>query len=777
MPEFRETKLHPVFRLVLARRWWVIGLYAVLFAASVPYALRIEQDNSVDRLIIRNDPDYVASREFSKVFGGAEYVVLFAEADDPFAPDVLAAFDDLDRKLQALPKVVSGSLLSLYHRAHPNADPKNRPAAFRSFATGTSLFRQQGLVGDGFLGLPLLLDVKSAQERQQVLRAIDTAVSGRIANPAPFRVLRKVGQPYVNEYLNRKTTEGGMRQFPVFGLFVVLLVVGLYRSIRTLVAFIATLAVNVTLAAGWIGLTGGVFTMVSAFVPMTILVTCLATLVYIHSRFVERPPEREVDEHQVFALANKFVACTTSIFATAVGFAALAVSNIRPIREMGLWVAVGLGFTWVIVFTLFPALQKVLRTPTQIERKTAAQWFRRVVAWLPRFSYRWRWTTVPLALVLCGAGAVALFGLPGLVAPMRMLTNPVEYLNRHSDLYRDTRRVEQLMPGLSLTDIWLRGKVGSLNQPAIIRGLDAFQSALESEPLIGSAVGPTTMLRMVRYLGGQGDRIPDDPGELESLTSDLETMLAQEPLLTRFVEPKNMAQTHITLLTHITDYPTYQKLGQRVGAIWKAVVAQHPALREFGTDPPALVGLGRLQSKVTYNLVPTLTQSFLLTVLIIFSAFLLVFRNGPARLMAMIPSLFAILVMFVIMRATGLALNVATILVATTILGTSENDQIHFFYHFLEGRDGGTTETGLRHTMLIAGRSIFFATLINAAGFLAFALSDLPALREFAILTATGFVLSMIADFSALPGALWMVFRDRPDALKGPKESTKEPAP
>ena len=35
----------------------------------------------------------------------------------------------------------------------------------------------------------------------------------------------------------------------------------------------------------------------------------------------------------------------------------------------------------------------------------------------------------------------------------------------------------------------------------------------------------------------------------------------------------------------------------------------------------------------------------------------------------------------------------------------------------------------------------------------------------------------MIADFSALPGALWMVFRDRPDALKGPKEPTKEPAP
>jgi predicted RND superfamily exporter protein len=69
----------------------------------------------------------------------------------------------------------------------------------------------------------------------------------------------------------------------------------------------------------------------------------------------------------------------------------------------------------------------------------------------------------------------------------------------------------------------------------------------------------------------------------------------------------------------------------------------------------------------------------------------------------------------------------------------------------------------MRHTMLLAGRSIFFATLINAFGFLAFALTDLPPLREFAILTALGFSLSMIADFTALPGALWMLFRDQPD--------------
>ncbi|MBI5528295.1 MAG: MMPL family transporter [Deltaproteobacteria bacterium] len=767
MIDLRETTLHPVFRFVIAKRWWVLAAYALLLAASIPYAVKVEQDNAFDRLIVRTDPDYIATREFSKVFGGGEYVVLFAEADDPFSADVIGTVDALDRRLQAVPKVGSNSIFSIYRRARPGADPTTDPDAFKKFATGTKLFARQGLVGPGFYSVPLIFDVRSTSEREQVLRAIDAAAADVLKGSTALKALRRAGEPYVNDYMNRKSNEGGMRLVPVFCLFVVALVMGLYRSLRTLAAFAVSLGVNAALAVGWIGLTGGTFTIVSALVPMTILITCLATLVYIHSRFVERPPETGVDEHQVFALANKFLACTASVFATAVGFAALAVSDIRPIREMGIWVAVGLVFTWLVAFTLFPALQKILRTPTQIERKTAAQWFLRVVDWMPRFSYRWRWVTVPASLLLCGIGAVSLFGFPGLLAPMKMLTHPTDYMPVDSDLYRDTRRVEQLVPGLSMADVWLRGKVGSLNQPEVIKGLDAFQRAIDAEPLVGSAVGPTTVLRMFRYVGGKGDVIPDDPGELEALTDNLEALLSQEPLLARFVDPKNMAQTHITLVTRINDFPSYEGLGRKMAALWSDTAAKHPALaKEFGNEPPRIVGIGRLQTKVAHNLVPTLTESFALSVVIIFSVFLIIFRNGAARLMAMIPSLFAILVMFAVMRATGMSLNVATILIASTVLGTSENDQIHFFYHFLERQKDGTTETGLRHTMLIAGRSIFFATLINSIGFLAFALSDLPPIRQFAILAAVAFVLSMIADFTALPGALWMVFRDRPDALK-----------
>jgi predicted RND superfamily exporter protein len=109
-------------------------------------------------------------------------------------------------------------------------------------------------------------------------------------------------------------------------------------------------------------------------------------------------------------------------------------------------------------------------------------------------------------------------------------------------------------------------------------------------------------------------------------------------------------------------------------------------------------------------------------------------------------------------------LNVATILIASTVLGTSENDQIHFFYHFLEKRKEGTVEASLRHTLLVSGKAIFFATLINAGGFVAFALSPLPPVSQFGALTALALSMSMLADFSALPAALWIIFRQKPDA-------------
>ena len=746
------------FAWTVRRRVWIVAFYALLLPPSAWLAAQVRQDNSTDRLIQPADPELLALREFESVFGGGEYALLMVEADDPLAEGVVSRVDRMERALREIPKLEVNSVVSVFRRARAGFEATPAECeALRRFALGSHLLRQQGLLGDGHLAVALTLEVRDPAERLETLRAIERAIAPVEADPGPIRALSRIGQPWVNAWLDESVSRD-MRYFAVFAAFLTALVLGLYRSLRTLLAFVLTLGTCLAVSMAFVVATGGTLTIVSPMVPMSILVTATSSLVYLQSRFVERPPERSVDEHQIFALSNKLVAVTASIFATAVGFAALAVSEIRPIQEMGIWVAVGLTFSWLIVFSLFPALQKLLRTPTRVERASAGAAFERLAEGLPGWSYRWRWPLVLGAVGLSLLGAVSLFGLPGIVAPMAIHTDPVEYLDHDTPLYRDIRRLAPLTPGLSVTHLWLQGPLGAVAEPAVLTGLHRFQQALEADPAVGAAIGPTSILRLVRYIAGEGDAWPEDPAAQESLAADLEALLPVEPMLGRFVQRHGLAQAQITVVSPAAEHEAFLRLDAALRRHWEEAVAADPALAQLSLRP---VGLAPLQARVAQELVPTLVESFTLTVAIIFGAFLLVFRSGSARLLAMIPSIFAILVMFAVMRATGMKLNVATILIASTVLGTSENDQIHFFYHFLERRRDGV-ELALRHALRVAGRAIFFATLINAGGFLGFVAGQTPALREFGALAALAFTLSMVADFTALLAALWILSRERP---------------
>lgn len=772
--------LSKAFSFIVKWRWLSVVLYALLLPPFGYFAAKVAQDNSIERLIVANDPDYARTREFQKVFGAGEYAVLAFEANDPFDAGVVERIDAAEKAIVAIPGVESNSAIGIFRRAKAGftVTPESLEA-FKAFATKTDLFKKQGLVGDHFLAMAVVLSVQSSAHRHELIDKIEAALAPIEKDRGPITAVRRLGQPYVSTYLDDTTQRTANKLFALFMGFVVVLTLGLYRSFRTLIAFLITLAACLAVSLGYIGLTGGSLSIVSPMVPMTILVTVLATLVYLQSRFVEKPDGVSVDEHQIFSLSNKFVACTASIFATAVGFAALAVSHIRPIREMGIWVAIGLSMSWVVIFTLFPGLQKILGTPTSEERRVAAPWFKTIVDWLPGFSYRYRWPLVILSLVLSAGGAVALFGVRGAVTPMQLLTNPIEYISKDSVEYKDYAALAPKLPGMAITNVWIKawfanGKPGSVSEPEILTGLHRFSVALEADPEIGAAIGPPTVLRIGRHIAGQGDAWPDDAETLDAMAGTLEGSLSSEPLLQRFVQ-QGASQAQFAIVSKTTENEGFVHLAAKIQEAWDKTAKDNPSLaRCTGDGPPGssgkcfqveIAGLSPLQAKMSQSLVPTLVESFALTVAIIFATFLVVFRSGAARVMAIIPSLFAILVMFGVMRITGMSLNVATILIASTVLGTSENDQIHFFYHFQEKRKDASVEQSLKHTLTVAGKAIFFATLINSGGFLAFALADLPPMRQFGILTALAFALSMLADFTALPAALWIVFRAKPDAV------------
>src|SRR5204862_1198591 len=143
----------------------------------------------------------------------------------------------------------------------------------------------------------------------------------------------------------------------------------------------------------------------------------------------------------------------------------------------------------------------------------------------------------------------------------------------------------------------------------------------------------------------------------------------EERMLQRFVAQTAFDQTHVSVVTKTLDYAGFTALDSLIRSRFAAAARATPALSAFQLT---MVGRGPLQAKIAYHLVPTLVQSFGITVVIIFGTFLVAFRGGASRLMAMIPSLFAILVLFLIMRLTAMTPNIATRVIAATALGTAE---------------------------------------------------------------------------------------------------------
>jgi predicted RND superfamily exporter protein len=753
---------NPVERFFAAVVRWRIPLlvaYGLLLPFAVLMALRIPSESALDQLIVPSDPDHVATRAFQRIFPESPMVMLLFEAPDPWSPQVLAGVAATEANLRAIPKVTAYGVLDVYEHAHPGFQPNAETAAkVRAFATGTSFFTRQGLVGTHFLGVAVSLAVP-ATDMDKSLSAIDAAL--RHSPLGSVTRVRKIGAPYVEAWIVNESRQATLRYFPILGVLVVAVVLFLYRSWRTLLAILGALGTAVAIGLGAGSLLGFSSTLVSALVPLTLMVTTLATLVYLQSRYVDQPEGVSVDDHQAFALANKLLPVTASALAAMLGFGALAISDIRPVREMGIWIAVGLGTSWVVAFTLFPALQKAWRTPTGRIVPIRSALYDRVARALPAFTYRWRWPFVTGSLILMAAGIVALVGVPGRLAPMSVGVDDLDYIDPELPLRRDILFFRDHVAGLSVAHLWIQTAPDAVVQPEVLRGIDRLATAIEQIPNVSSVTGPTTSLRLRRYLAGQGDTLPQDPETFARLTADLEQLLLTESQLRGFIDIGTLANAQLTVVFSHGEEAGYVALRDAVRRAWDETVTAVPALRGATLR---VVGEALLQAKVGANLVPTLTESFAITAGLIFLAFVFVFRSARARLMAMIPSLLAILVTFLGMRLAGAALNVATILIATTVLGTTENDQIHFFHHLQEGGANGSLEPALRHTLRVSGRAIVFATFINAIGFLGLTLSSFPPLRQFGFVTSSAFLLAMLADFTALPASMWLLSGERPGA-------------
>jgi predicted RND superfamily exporter protein len=146
---------------------------------------------------------------------------------------------------------------------------------------------------------------------------------------------------------------------------------------------------------------------------------------------------------------------------------------------------------------------------------------------------------------------------------------------------------------------------------------------------------------------------------------------------------------------------------------------------------------------------------------VVFGVIALAFGSARAALLAIPSNVVPLVLILGTMGLAGIRLDVATVTIASIVLGLVVDDTVHALYklsdQFERHRDH---ERALRAMIATTGPAILCTSLVMAVGFSVFALAEIKSVIYFGLLIGLGMLSSVLADLLFLPALVtWL----RPD--------------
>jgi predicted RND superfamily exporter protein len=184
----------------------------------------------------------------------------------------------------------------------------------------------------------------------------------------------------------------------------------------------------------------------------------------------------------------------------------------------------------------------------------------------------------------------------------------------------------------------------------------------------------------------------------------------------------------------------------------------------FGPDTTVkATGTMQLLNKTSGAVARGIVLSVLVAMIAISIVLCLYLRSIKLGLLAMVPNLVPVAVLFGVMGTLGVTLSTGTSIAASIALGLIVDETIHFISAYRARLDAGERgETALRAVYETVGPPIVWASMILTAGFAVLLLSGFLPLMYLGLFMAIAIIVSLACDLLLLPALLLMFDRDGP---------------
>ncbi len=672
------------------------------------HALSLKYDNRIDRFAVKNRAGERNYRLFTESFGSREQFILALSLFQPLTPDSRQASEAIFARVSEVPGV------SAYYSEGTLPGPGGRAGQSSPFPFANA----EGTVYAG------LFELETGADRDRTIEGV--LALGELLQRENARFVERLviaGEPLVNYQLNLTSREVRDLFFPILMLLSLLFLSLCFRGFKVL--WITGFSVLTSLATtlGIMSLAGQSFNLVTALIPSLVFVLGVAMQVHllvsigIHGSVGAGLREKWKP--------NLWVSATTSI-----GFASLTTSQVAPIADMGIYMAVGI---WVVYiwshlthFTLSRWLHLRVRPPS-IRVPRGRGWR----------AFYWRGIRQP-ALLLVAVGVILLGAYLLSINPSE--SNGLHYFGESHLIRRDTAFVEERLTGASQVDLLLAAPESEEGPPVYLPDTNAVERLERQLAQIPRVRHVLSLNRLARHMAGATE-VSD--GEKAGVEADIgATARAMAMLGPPALKPYLAKRFYrVQMLVDSLDKEAYRELKRRIES---AVAASDLGGAHVITGP-----LDRVIEIQSY-LLASLSKSLGMTVMAIMLLMMICLRGGNHPLLILIPNLFPLGGMALAMWLFQMKTTISTVMVFSIAFGISVDDTIHLLHGYFQKREGGFRKRWA-HALDRDGRAIFLATLVLITGFLVLTLSSFVPTRQFGLLLGLGMALAFLGTIWFLP--------------------------
>jgi uncharacterized protein len=532
------------------------------------------------------------------------------------------------------------------------------------------------------------------------------------------------------------------------------------RSLRAAIAVLLIAGFGQLLAIALVFYTGGYFSAVLIVLPTLVFMLTLSGSVHLMSYFgdVARWHSNHLGAR---AMLLGFKPSVLASLTTSLGMAALATSQLAPVREFGLYAACALSLATVFMLLSFPKiadwfcgqrsshgrsqdsetvdhnqnLVDAAAHPAQVSPKA-----RRYVAWLERRA-------IPVTVVGLLLMAVTFYGF----LRLKSSTKFDDMFPRDSPVVQDMAWIEHHLGPISSVEVLLTFDNSlRLDEMQQLEWVDRVVAELQANRYVGGVMSALTFLPELAASSSLRDVI-----RRSAMRKMMEGKMAT--LIERgWVARNNETQTwRVTAkVSAIAD----EDYGALTNEVRKAVgVLKHVDKFSESNVPfvATYTGLSPVMHATNLILLQDLGASFSTAFLLITPVMMLIARSFWAGLLIMVPNVLPETLVFGTMSWLGLRLDVAGILTASVAMGIAVNDTLHFVNWYARRLSLGDSRTqAIADTLTSCAAAMFYTMLISCCSMLPFLLAEFVPTRQFACLMIAMLSCSILGDLVLLPALL-----------------------